>query len=255
MTFINILGSSGCRYDYGDDTASYLINNKIIIDTGWNLVENILDAGLEPSGFKTILFTHFHHDHYIALPQFLFYYINSGKSLTGLTLIGPSDINNILKLAMDFLQADKFYANLGKPECIELEPGGSIKLERERLFIESHKSAHPVDGRFYKITDADTGAKIGLTGDTAYIPEENLFFRGCGALVHECSLGAEYTGDNLYMHADAGEAASAAAAAGVKTLILTHYPAKLRSECREAAAGIFDGVILTPVKGDIIYVN
>jgi ribonuclease Z len=122
MSFITVLGSSGCRYDYGNDTASYLINNKVIVDTGWNLVENILDAGLNPADFNTILFTHFHHDHYLALPQFLFYYLNAGKSLNELTLIGPSEGDNILKLAMDFLQVPRFYENAGYPKCIELKP-------------------------------------------------------------------------------------------------------------------------------------
>ena len=86
-TFVTVLGSSGCKYDYGNDTASFLINNKVIVDTGWNLVENILDLGLNPADFKIVLFTHFHHDHYLALPQFLFYHLNCGKSLNELTLI------------------------------------------------------------------------------------------------------------------------------------------------------------------------
>ena len=68
-TFVTVLGSSGCKYDYGNDTASFLINNKIIIDTGWNLVENLLDLNLNPADFDTVLFTHFHHDHYLALPH------------------------------------------------------------------------------------------------------------------------------------------------------------------------------------------
>jgi len=254
-TFITVLGSSACRYDYGNDAASYLINNKIIVDTGWNLIENILDAGLNPADFKIILFTHFHHDHYLALPQFIFYHINAGTPLSELTLIGPSDINNILKLAIDFLQLPRFFENIDSPKCIEIKSGESIKLDEEQLFIEAHKSIHPVDGRFYRVMDIDTGVKIGFTGDTAYDPVENSFFKGCDMLIHECSLGGKHTGDNAYLHADAEDAAIAATGAGVKTLVLTHYPAGIREECRDAATNKFYGEILTPVKGDVIFVN
>jgi len=252
-TFITVLGSSGCKYDYGNDTASYLINNKIILDTGWNLVENLLDLGLNPADFKTILFTHFHHDHYLALPQFLFYYLNEGKSLSELTLIGPEDLNMTVNLAMNFLQVSRFYENAGYPKCTEIKSGENIILEQEQLFIESSKSLHPVDGRYYKITDINTKIKIGFSGDTAYNPDENVFFDNCDLLIHECSLGGKHTGDNSYLHADAETAATVAFNANAKKLALTHYPEKRRAECLTAAKNKFNGEILTPVKGDVIY--
>ena len=253
-TFITVLGSSGCRYDYGNDAASYLINNRVIVDTGWNLVENLLDLKLNPTDFKTVLFTHFHHDHYLALPQFLFYYLNEGKSLGELTLIGPSDLNTVVNLAMNFLQVSRFYENAGEPKCIEIKSGENITLGSENLFIEAHKSVHPVDGRYYRVTDTVTGAKIGLAGDTAYNPDEAVFFKDCSLLLHECSLGGRHTGDNSYLHSDAEEAAAVAAEAGVKKLALVHYPARIREECYSAAKGKFSGEILTPVKGDVIYI-
>ena len=253
MTFITVLGSSGCRYDYGDDTASFLINNKLIVDTGWNLVENILDAGLGPADFKTVLFTHLHHDHYLALPQFLFYHINAGTNLGELKLAGPPDINNVLKLAVEFLQLQKFFGDVALPECINIGAGGNIELDG--LLIEARQSLHTVDGRLYRVTDTCTGAKIGLTGDTAYEPAAYELFTGCDMLVHECSLGAKHEGDNAYLHASAEDAGAAAAIAGVGGLMLAHYPARLRAECREAAAGKFNGAVLTPVKGDIIYIG
>jgi len=259
-TFVTVLGSSGCKYDYGNDTASYIINNKIIIDTGWNLVENILDLRLNPTDFKTVLFTHFHHDHYLALPQFLFYYLNEGKSLSELTLIGPDDLNKTVDLAINFLQASRFYENAGYPKCIEMgieiKPGENIILEmdlKEKLFIESCKSIHPVDGRYYCVTDKNTNKKAGFSGDTAYNPAEIDFFRNCDILFHECSLGGKHTGDNSYLHCDAETAALVAAESNAKKLALVHYPEKRREECFNAAKNKFSGEILTPIKGDVIY--
>jgi len=257
-TFITVLGSSGCRYDCGNDTASYLINNKVIVDTGWNLIENILDVGLNPADFKTILFTHFHHDHYIALPQFLFYHLNEGKSLNDLTFIGPGEAHMITELAMNFLQVSRFYENAGYPKCIEMKSGENITLDtldkngNTKLFIEAHKSVHPVDGRYYRVTDTAAGKKIGFAGDTAYSPDETEFFKDCDLLIHECSLGGKHTGDNSYLHSDAEDAASVAAGAGVKKLALVHYPARIRTECFNSASKKFKGEILMPVKGDVI---
>ena len=253
--FITVLGSSGCAYDYGNDTASYLINNKIIVDTGWHLVENILDVGLNPADFNTILFTHFHHDHYIALPQFLFYYLNSGKSLSELTLIGPSDTEKILDLALNFLQTAQFFENAGRPKCINIKSGESITLEHEQLLIGAHKAVHTIDSRFYRVTDIATGIAVGFSGDTAFDPYEGEFFKGCSLLIHECSLGGKHDGDNSYLHSDAEDATIAASKAGVKTLALVHYSAKYRAECLTAAANKFNGEIVMPVKGDIILVN
>ena len=249
---ITVLGSSGCKYDCGNDTASFIIDNNIIVDTGWNLVENILDLGFDPAGFKTILFTHFHHDHYLALPQFLFYFINSGAPLSELTLIGPEDLGLVVKLAADFLQLPRFFGDAGYPVCVEIAPGETVFACN--LLIESHKSVHPVDGRYYKITDKASGKSAGFSGDTAYSEDESVFFEGCDLLIHECSLGGSYTGDNSYLHASAEEAAAAAAGAGVKKLALVHYSEKRRAECLAAAKNKFDGEILTPVKGDVIYV-
>jgi len=250
--FITVFGSSGCSYDRGNDTASFLINNSVIIDAGWNLVENILDLDLNPSDFKTILFTHFHQDHYLALPQFLFYFINSGKRLSELTLIGPGDLGRVVRLAADFLQLSRFFDDIGYPECIEIAPGESFSVGD--LFVETHKSVHPVDGRYYKITDKISNKTAGFSGDTAYSEDESAFFSGCDLLVHECSLGGSYTGDNFYLHSSAEDAAAAANGAGVKKLALAHYREKQRAECIAAAKNKFDGDILTPLKGDIIYV-
>ena len=255
MAFITVLGSSGCKYDYGNDTASFLINNKVIVDTGWNLVENLLDLKLHPADFNIILFTHFHHDHYLALPQFLFYYINAGKSLSELKLIGPPEINKIVKLAVDFLQVPRFFDNAGSPECIEINSGENITLEEENLFIEASQSIHPVDGRYYKITDKISGAKIGFAGDTAYNPDESIFFKDCGLLIHECSLGGKNLGENLYQHSSAEEAAIVAESAGVKKLALVHCADKVRTECLNAAKNKFSGEIFMPVKGDIIHID
>ncbi|MCL2772036.1 MAG: helix-turn-helix domain-containing protein [Oscillospiraceae bacterium] len=254
-TFITVLGSSGCRYDYGNDTASYLINNKVIVDTGWNLVENILDLGLNPADFKTVLFTHFHHDHYIALPQFLFYHLNEGRSLNELTFVGPGELHMVVALAMNFLQVSRFYENAGYPKCTEIRSGENITINIDsgtKLFIEAHKSIHPVDGRYYCVTDMVTNSKIGFAGDTAYNHDEIAFFKNCDLLIHECSLGGKHTGDNLYLHSDAEEAASVAADAGVKKLALVHYPARIRTECFDSAVNKFKGEVLTPIKGDVI---
>ena len=256
-TFVTVLGSSGCKYDPGNDTASFVINNKIIVDTGWNLVDNLMGLGLEPKDFKTVLFTHLHHDHYLALPQFLFYHLCAGTNLSDLLLIGPHDLNIVVDLAMSFLQTSKFYKDTSYPKCMDLKTDVRFFPDKEQLlFVESEKSLHPVSGKYYRVTDLSTGKKIGFSGDTAYSPVEISFFKNCDLLFHECSLGGKKrNGDeNSYLHAAAEEAAYVAAEAGVKKLALVHYAERFKEDCFNAASNIFKGEILTPKKGDIIFV-
>lgn len=42
------LGTSGCIPDIGDDTASMLIDDKYLVDVGWDVVRNLRNKGVDP---------------------------------------------------------------------------------------------------------------------------------------------------------------------------------------------------------------
>ena len=103
-TNIMFLGTTACIFDKNDDDPCFLINKKYLFDTGFALVNNLVNNDVEPLDIKYLFFTHMHHDHYISLPAFLFYYIQKGGNLSELKIIGPAnDVRRIVKKAMDFL--------------------------------------------------------------------------------------------------------------------------------------------------------
>jgi ribonuclease BN (tRNA processing enzyme) len=72
-TRVTFLGATSAVPDAGCDTASFVINDRILVDTGWSVVGNLRNLGIDPNQIDTLIFTHMHHDHYLSLPSLLFY--------------------------------------------------------------------------------------------------------------------------------------------------------------------------------------
>lgn len=72
-TTITILGNGPVRPAVGGETASFVINDHILVDAGWCNVLHMRRFGLDPGGINHLVMTHFHHDHYLGLPHLLFY--------------------------------------------------------------------------------------------------------------------------------------------------------------------------------------
>ena len=72
-TTVTFLGTSAVVPGAGHDTASFLINGKYLVDTGWYATIKMRGYGFDPMQLEYLFFTHCHHDHYIGLPQLLFY--------------------------------------------------------------------------------------------------------------------------------------------------------------------------------------
>src|SRR5690606_40089928 len=55
-TTLTFLGTSTATPDIGSDTASFVINGDVLVDTGWNAVSNARKLQLEPLAFKYVYF-------------------------------------------------------------------------------------------------------------------------------------------------------------------------------------------------------
>lgn len=222
-TTIKFFGTTACMFDKNDDTPCFLINNKYLFDTGWALVNNLVNCDIVPADIKYLFFTHMHHDHYIALPQILFYYLQSGASLEQLKIIGPkADVKRIAEKALNFIEAKKFW-NTNIPEVIELCGGDTY--ETEDMVFETVSSIHGVEGLCYRITDKATGKVIAATGDTAKNEKLPKLFKNCDLLIHEVSLGMDMeilnTGVN-HGHSTVQNAVSLANEVNARSLFFVH---------------------------------
>ena len=239
---IKFFGTTACIFDKNEDNPCFLVNGKYLFDTGFALVNNLLNNDINPVDIKYLFFTHMHHDHYISLPAFLFYYLQTGSKLEELTIAGPSDdVSRIVDKAMDFIEGKKFWQTEG-PKVVELNCGDSF--ETEDMIFKTVSSLHPVQGLCYRMTDKTTGKVICATGDTAkndLLPE---FFEGCDALIHEISLGL-YKNEGGYAtsngHSSVYEAVELGNVTGAKNLYFIHHSRDIEDEVVAYAKENFKG--------------
>ncbi|WP_127583253.1 MBL fold metallo-hydrolase [Paenibacillus koleovorans] len=248
-TSITFLGTSTATPDVGSDTASFLINHSILVDTGWNVVSNLRNLGVQPSDLKYVLFTHFHHDHYLSLPSLL-YFLLSRKKLGEVTFIGPqAELEFVIKQALSFLQVERFWPGVELPKLIPLTPGQSY--EAEEFKFTTCPTLHPVEGVCYRFWDKVTGKEFSFAGDSAYYEPIIEHVRGTSLLIHEASLGPVEADPekNAFLHSGAIDAGKVASQAEVGQLMLVHGPLAKAEESVRAAQEVFTGHVLWPIEG------
>ena len=247
VTTVTFLGTSSVTPEAGNDTASFLINGNVLVDTGWYSAVRLLDSGHSPIDLEYILLTHLHHDHYIGLPQLLFYRRMRQKDrerLPPLKVVGPADdVQRVVDLARALLQVERFPDDGHVPEVVPLAPGAT--LETEAFGLKTCETVHAVQGLCYRFTDKSTGSTVGITGDTAYHPPIAEHLRGCSLLIHEAAHGAR-TLDPAHQsgHSTARDAARIAASADPGRLALVHLRETDRADALAAAREIFPRAFL-----------
>jgi ribonuclease Z len=244
-TTLTFLGTDSAVPGLGNDTASFLINGHVQVDCGWAATLRLLQTGEDALAIDHVVFTHLHHDHYLGLPHLLFLRAMRGRRAAGdfrpLTLVGPAqDLARVAHSAWDFVsQAGRFFADTPMPTLVPLDPGSSFVAGE--LQFDTAPAVHPVQAMSLRVTDTGTGARFGISGDTAFSPALADFFRGVPLLVHECALGAADPppGGNPSLHASAGDAARIATRAAVGRLYLVHCAAAQADAALRSARALF----------------
>ena len=228
---IAIIGDSTCIPDPGHDAASFLINGKHLVDTGWYAALKMRQYGLDPSALESIIITHFHQDHYIGLPQLLFF-LGLKRIERPLTIAAPAEhLPRVMKAAEDFLQIARFPQLKVNTKLIPLAAGDSFELSDVRVesFAAKHVSGknQPEPALSYKVTDKAGGARFVYSGDTSPHPPLADFARGASVLIHDAA------------HTAAKDSAEIAKQAGVSRLVLIHYAQGRAERLLQEARAVF----------------
>lgn len=255
-TEVTFLGTDAVVPSCGGDTASFVINRKYLVDTGWYAVLKMRCYAIDPLRLEYLFLTHCHHDHYLALPHLLFYFAMRHSERPGrppLKIIGPAeDLELVVGLAEEFLQMRRFAAVQFQPSRIPLSAGESFEDPEFRL--ETCRTLHPVPGLCYRFTDKRTGKILAFTGDTAFDASIVAHVRGASLLIHEASFGASPApANNSSQHSGAPEAARCALEAGVQRLALVHCPREKQEAALQAAQSLFPNTVW-PVDGETLIV-
>lgn len=243
---IAILGDSSCIPDVGRETACYLINGRHLMDTGWCAALRMRQQGFDPLKLESILLTHLHHDHYIGLPQLLFFTGLRKRPGPPLRILGPSGhLAEVVEAAFAFLQTARFPEIVPNYELVPLKAGDTAEMSDVRVetFAAKHVSGanRPEQAFAYKIADKAGGGWAVFSGDTSYHPPFAEFAKGTPLLIHDAA------------HTAAKDAADIAKRAGAGRLLLAHYSQPVASRLLAQARAVFPNTELAK-EGDILEV-
>jgi len=249
---VRVLGASACTPEKGANTASFLVDGRVLIDTGWYLTDRLRGADVDPLDVEAVLLTHCHHDHILGLPQLVFYYGISWdrRPKRPLHIYGPAgQVGRVAEDAQRYLQFDRYKELNFDIEVHEVHGGDA--LEVAGLRVRTCEGRHSVPALCYRVENAG-GSSVVFSGDTAWNPGLIELSAGAGLLVHEASYGAKSVReDEEWGHSGAPDAAEVARRAGVGRLALVHCGESARPAALAAARAIFPEAFL-PKEGEVV---
>jgi len=235
-TTLRVIGSGSLFPGPDGDAPCCLVNDRLMVDTGYWAAHRLLRWDLHAGLVDHLLITHYHPYHTIGLPLVFCYRRGLpfiGREVRRMAVLGPAEsIETLMRRTRDFLEIPE---EEDLAEVVPMEPGGVYESEPFRIW--AYRANHPVPGLVYRVRDNETAAEIGLAWDTAYDPDMAAFFRDVDLLVHDAA------------HSRPREAALCAREAGARRLALIHgdRPEVAVAEAREVfpeAAWPEDGEVI-----------
>ena len=245
-TRIVFLGTKGGpRVGIGASNPANLVivnDTPFVIDCGMGVSRQLVNAGVPIPSVKYIFISHHHSDHNLEYGNVFYNGWAAGLS-TPIHSFGPKGIEAMTR---DYWELNKFdvetrIADEGRPDPRKLliakditEDG--VVLKTPDVTVTAFRTPHPpiVDNFAYKFETPD--GTIVFSSDTAYNPKLAEFAKGADVLVHECLYipavdrlvaktknGATLKKHLLDSHTSTEDVGRIAAAAGVETLVLSHF--------------------------------
>ncbi len=245
---IVLLGTGGPRPDprrNGPGTLIKIGDEHLLFDAGRGVVVQLVRAGVALPEIDTVLITHHHVDHIGDLHDVIISTWMAGRKRP-LRIYGPPDTKRIVNaLLTQVYDKDIEWRDQGEPALGGWKPvetydvGTGIVLETERWRVRAETVVHghglTLSPAFlkrwicYGYRFEAGGRTIAISGDTVDCGGLRRLAEGADVLVQCCYLGsAEITSEHfkrLAKHtlACGDTVGKIAAAAGVKTLVLTHH--------------------------------
>lgn len=242
-----LLGTQGGPFirSYKQTPAANLIiynNTHIVIDTGFGVTFKLLDAGVNLRSLKYIFITHHHSDHNLELGPLL-YNAWIGGLQEPIQVFAPGGLNALLSA---YWESNRFdietrIRDEGRPDIRKLvmshEYAESTVFSNKDVEVSALKNIHPPIKESYALRFRLGNKTVVFSGDTTYFPPLADFSLNADYLVHEVMYGpaiedmVKRRGGNaanlkesiLSHHTLAEDVGRIAAAAKVKTLVLTHF--------------------------------
>lgn len=240
MARLVILGTAHAIPDVEhDNTHMAVIGNESVtlVDCGGSPILRLRQAGLDTDSVTDLIATHFHPDHVSGIPLLLMGMWLSGRQAP-LRIYGLHHCLERLEDLMDFYQWHKWPGFFPVAFHRLPEQEGIVVLERSDYRILSSPMRHLVPTIGLRFEGLPEGRAVCYTSDTEPCPAATHLARGADVLLHESS--GESVG-----HSSAAQAGQTAADAGVRRLLLIHYPPEPagRDGLVESARQVFHGEV------------
>jgi ribonuclease BN (tRNA processing enzyme) len=213
-----------------------------VVDCGYGTSSGVVGAGVALNSVRHVFITHHHSDHMLELGPLVY-----NGWVTGLRsrvdVYGPPGTSKMMAdfLAYMRLDLDTRMSDEGRPDLKKLvftkefERAGVV-LENDDVKVTAARVRHPPIEQAYAYRFDAKDFSVVISGDTTYAPELAEFAKGADILVHEIMhpAGLERllkrvpNPDKLREHLIAShtwpeDVGKVATAAGVKTLVLSHF--------------------------------
>jgi ribonuclease BN (tRNA processing enzyme) len=210
-----------------------------LVDCGYGVIHQLLKVGVSPEQLRGIFVTHHHFDHNADLGTTLMTAWACGLDHE-ISVIAPPPLRSMIDGYLAFSDPD-IHGRMQEEGRRPLAPllriaqvaKADVVYRDDRLTVRAHLVDHWTmkPALAFRFDTADRS--IVISGDTAYDPGLADFARGADMLVHEALYPAALTKHTngatptmlehlVKSHTSAQDVGRIAAAAGVRTLVLTH---------------------------------
>jgi ribonuclease BN (tRNA processing enzyme) len=247
LTLLGTAGGPGGHVERAGIASLVKVNGRsYLIDAGEGVARQLALAGASERDVAGVFLTHLHDDHTAGLPSLIsFAYTQSGGQVRKVQVIGPPRTKALVEGLLSYLNVNREIRTVEQPrlkappasyvEAREVEPG--VVYSDENLRVTAAENTHfhiaanstAVRNRSYAYRFETPGRVIVFTGDTGPSEKVAELARGADILVAEmisekdiASIPPPILEHLLTEHLTATEVGKLAAAAKVKTLVLSH---------------------------------
>lgn len=249
-----VLGSCGAWPEPGRACSGFVIEHgafRVIVDLGYGTLPRLLTLLESPvgDGIDAVVISHRHPDHMIDLHGLFRARWFGSRAATAVPLYAPAGVLELVA-ALEEGDDDAVRAVFDWHEI----PCGTTSLGPFEL--QTWALPHFVPNMGIRLSSAEF--TVAYTGDTGPTPaladlgrDADLFIVEATSRDQQAGIPTSHEGPQLLM--TARDAGAAAAAAGARRLMLTHFwPGNDREQSRREAAEVFNGEILLADDGRVV---
>lgn len=239
MTELIILGSASAVPDVHHENTHFFVrteNHRVLVDAPGNPTVRLEQAGVDPLSVTELVLTHFHPDHVSGAPLFLMVSWLMGRS-------APLHVYGLDQTLTNFEKMMDLYEWASWPEMYPVIFHHLPGRENQVMFASSELEVicslvrHLIPTIGLRFTLRPSGTVVAYSCDTEPTQAMVSLASGAELLIHEAS-GASFG------HTSAEQAGEIASQAGVRRLMLIHYPTQFEANLAAEAKRTFRGEVL-----------